>query len=65
MLTSKAQIQKHNSCHVYVTHFTCLQKFTMEDVINMPKCNLFEMVHNIWFQQSRKKGVHALSCDFL
>jgi hypothetical protein len=29
---------------------------TIEEDANMPTCNLFEMVHNTWLQQSSKKG---------
>jgi hypothetical protein len=29
----------------------CLQKFNMEELVNMPTCNLLEItIHNIWLQ---------------
>ncbi len=49
------------SCHAYVVHFTCLQKFRMEEIVNIPTCNFFEMVHNVWLQGPSMVGVPHLN----
>jgi hypothetical protein len=33
------------------------KKFTLEELVDMPACNLLETVHNIWLQQLGKRGV--------
>jgi hypothetical protein len=38
-------------------HFFSLHKFSPKELANMPMCNLSEAMHNVWLQQSRKKGV--------
>ncbi len=33
-----------------------MQKFSSEELADMPTCNLLETMHNVWLQQSRKRG---------
>jgi len=40
--------------------FACNFFFLDEEVV-MPTCNLFETIHNIWLQQSSKRG----TCFFI
>ncbi len=36
--------------------FMCLQKFSLEEEVNMLTCKLFETYHNIWLQQFGNMG---------
>ncbi len=37
--------------------FMCLQKLSLEEKIDMLICNLFKIIHNIWFQQFNRNGI--------
>ncbi len=37
--------------------FMCLQKLSLEEKFDMLTCNLFKIIHNIWFQQFNKNGI--------
>jgi len=41
-----------------------MQKFTLEELANMPTSNLSKMGHNIWFQKSKKKGACLYGMTF-
>jgi len=33
-----------------------LHKFSLEKLASLPTCNASKIVHNVWLQQSRKRG---------
>ncbi len=37
-------------------HLFFLQKFSPKELVDMPMCNLLEIVDNVWLQQSGKRG---------
>jgi len=39
-------------------HFFFLQKFSPKKLVDMPTCNLSELVHNVWLQQFSKRGAY-------
>ncbi len=49
----------------YFVSLKSLRKFIWEELANMPTSNLSKMVHNIWFQKSKKKGacLYAMAFD--
>jgi hypothetical protein len=36
--------------------FRCLYKFSLDKEVDIPTCNLFETIHNIWLQQFGNMG---------
>ncbi len=39
-------------------HFFFLQNFYLEELVDMLTCNLSKIMHNVWLQQSGKKGAY-------
>jgi hypothetical protein len=64
-LVIQSHIRLHNWTLNYIIIFFLFQGLSLEEMANMPSCNLLETVHNKWLQQSGNRGnnLFAATCD--